>query len=88
MSNKNNIVIYSKDYCPHCVKAKRLFESKGLEFAEIDITNDAKLQEECFSKANGRKTVPQIFINNIHIGGCDDLYAANSSGKLAEILGE
>jgi glutaredoxin 3 len=45
-----------------------------------------QLQEECFAKSNGRKTVPQIFVNEMHIGGCDDLYAADANGKLAEIL--
>jgi glutaredoxin 3 len=82
----SNIVIYTKDYCPHCVKAKRLFESKGLNFKEVDITNDVQLQEECFAKSHGRKTVPQIFVNEMHIGGCDDLYAADANGRLAEIL--
>lgn len=87
MSKNPEIIMYTKEVCPYCVKAKKLLQSKGLAFKEIDITNDEKLRDECFSKANGRKTVPQIFINNIHIGGCDDLYEANTSGKLAEILG-
>ena len=88
MAKNNNIVIYSKDYCPYCFVAKRLLKSKGLAFTELNVGKDAKLKEECFAKSNGKKSVPQIFINDIHIGGCDDLYAANSSGKLAEILGE
>lgn len=82
----SKIVIYTKDYCPYCVKAKNLLASKGLDVTEIDITNSAELQSECFSKSNGRKTVPQIFIGNTHIGGYDDLRAADESGVLNNIL--
>lgn len=83
-----NVVIYTKDYCPYCVKAKNLLMKKGVAFEEIDVTHDAKLQEEMFKKAEGRRTVPQIFINDQSIGGCDDLYALESSGKLDPILQE
>ena len=82
----SEIKVYTKDYCPYCVRAKNLLNAKGLKFTEIDITHDANLQNECFSKANGQKTVPQIFIGNTHIGGFDSLNAVNSSGELDEIL--
>ncbi|WP_032113053.1 glutaredoxin 3 [Candidatus Paracaedibacter symbiosus] len=80
------VIVYSKDYCPYCVKAKNLFKKKGVEFQEIDITHDAHLQEEMFAKAQGRRTVPQIFINNQPVGGCDDLYALEAAGKLDPLL--
>lgn len=82
-----NILIYSKDYCPYCVKAKQLLTRKGAPFQEIDITRDEKLQQEMLSKSNGRKTVPQIFIGDTHVGGCDDLYALEKDGKLDSLIG-
>jgi glutaredoxin 3 len=83
-----NITIYTKDYCPHCVKAKALLKQKGQEpnIKEIDITHDEKLQVEMMEKSGGRRTVPQIFIGNTHVGGADDLYALNQAGKLDGIL--
>jgi glutaredoxin 3 len=83
-----NIVIYSKDYCPYCTKAKALIAQKGFanSVKEIDITHDEKLQAEMMEKSGGRRTVPQIFINDTHVGGCDDLYALNSAGKLDSLL--
>lgn len=80
------VVVYSKDYCPYCVKAKNLLAKKGVEFEEIDITHDLKKQEEMLAKAEGRRTVPQIFINNAAIGGYDDLQALETSGKLESLL--
>ncbi len=81
----NKITIYSKDPCPYCVKAKMLLERKKVAFTEIKITNDA-LREEMIQKSGGRMTVPQIFIEDQHIGGCDDLYALDAAGKLDELL--
>lgn len=81
------IIIYTKDYCPYCTKAKTLLQIKGqTDFEEIDITHDESLQKEMFQKTNGGKTVPQIFINDKHIGGCDDLYALNDKGELDKLL--
>ena len=80
------IIIYSKDYCPYCVKAKKLFEIKGKEYKEIDITHDPETAIKMVEMAGGRKTVPQIFINGKHIGGCDDLYALNDKGELDKLL--
>lgn len=82
-----HVIIYSKDYCPYCVKAKNLLKRKGQEsFEEIDITHDEALQKEMIDKSGGRRSVPQIFINGTHIGGCDDLYALDSAGKLDALL--
>jgi len=82
------ITIYTKDYCPYCVKAKNLLKRKGVEssITEIDITHNEKLQQEMVAKSGGRKTVPQIFIGDKHIGGCDDLYALDAAGKLDPLL--
>lgn len=82
------ITLYTKDYCPYCVKAKNLLKRKGVESSvqEIDITHDEKLQQEMITKSGGRRTVPQIFIGELHVGGCDDLYALDAAGKLDELL--
>jgi glutaredoxin 3 len=81
----SEIIIYSKDPCPYCVRAKMLLQKKGVKFREIKITDD-KTREEMIAKSGGRMTVPQIFIDEKHIGGCDDLYALDAAGKLDELL--
>ena len=80
------IEIYTKSYCPYCVKAKALLKRKGLAFEEVDIENDTALALQVMERAGGRKTVPQIFIDGAHIGGCDDLYALEDSDKLDAML--
>jgi glutaredoxin 3 len=81
-----SIIIYTKGYCPYCVKAKLLLEKKDLDYTEINVeSNDTALQE-MLSKSGGKKTVPQIFINDKHIGGCDDLYNLEENSKLDEII--
>jgi len=80
------IEIYTKSYCPYCVKAKALLKKKGVEFEEIDIESDTALALQVMERSGGRKTVPQIFIDGSHIGGCDDLYALEDSDKLDEML--
>lgn len=79
-----DIVIYTKPTCPFCLKAKKLLQEKNLTFKEIDASGEKR--EEMRQRANGRNTFPQIFINEKHIGGCDDLYNLENSGKLEEIL--
>jgi len=81
-----DIVIYTKDYCPYCTKAKALLTQKKQTFREIDITRDEKLQAEMIEKSGGKRTVPQIFIGSTHVGGADDLYALNAAGKLDALL--
>lgn len=81
-----NITIYSKDYCPHCVQAKNLLKRKGQTFTEINISSDEALQKEMLDKSGGRRTVPQIFIGDTHVGGNDDLQALERAGKLDALL--
>lgn len=79
------VVIYSTAQCPYCVQAKQLLEQKNVSFEEIRIDKNPEKADEMI-KRSGRKTVPQIFINDHHVGGCDDLYAANKSGELDSLL--
>ncbi len=85
LKNSSKIVIYTKDSCPYCVKAKALLKMKNAAFEEIKVTSDDILQE-MIKKSMGRRSVPQIFINDQSIGGCDDLYALNDQKKLDELL--
>ena len=80
------VIIYSKDYCPYCVRAKTLLTRKGAKFREIDISRDEALQKEMIEKSGGRRSVPQIFIGGKHVGGSDDLHALDSAGKLDALL--
>ena len=79
------IEIYTKGYCPYCHMAKQLLGNKSLEYREIAIDGDLKLRTEMIKRA-GRKTVPQIFIGDQHVGGFDDLNALEKSGQLDELL--
>jgi glutaredoxin 3 len=80
------VLIYTKTTCPFCVRAKALLTKKGAAFQEIEITDNPARRSEMIEKANGRTTVPQIFINGQHIGGCDDLHALEDQGKLDALL--
>jgi glutaredoxin 3 len=80
------IILYTKNDCPYCTRAKELLASKGAVFTEIDIQKLPERRVEMIEKASGRTTVPQIFINQQHIGGCDDLYALNERGGLDPLL--
>ncbi|MCH2547291.1 MAG: glutaredoxin 3 [Alphaproteobacteria bacterium] len=82
------VEIYSTPVCPYCTRAKSLLKSKGQEYTEIDIAANPATRDEMMSKANGRRTVPQIFINNKHIGGFDDLHALDKKGELDALLAE
>ena len=82
------VEIYSSNVCPYCLKAKKLLEDKGVKYQEYRIDKDSVLVEESIKRSNGRKTVPQIFIDEKHIGGCDDLYELEEKGKLDAILAE
>ncbi|WP_250654945.1 glutaredoxin 3 [Alkalimarinus coralli] len=81
----NNVVLYTTRFCPYCVRAKNLLNSKGVSFEEIAVDNDPALRREMMVKS-GRHTVPQIWIGDQHIGGCDELYALERSGKLDSAL--
>jgi glutaredoxin 3 len=80
------IEIYTKPLCPFCIRAKRLFKQKGVDFAEIDIWLSAARKTEMLERAEGRRTVPQIFIDGRGIGGCDDLMALDAAGGLDPLL--
>ena len=80
------VLIYTKTTCPFCVRAKALLAKKGAAFQEIEITDNPALRSEMIEKAKRRTTVPQIFINGQHIGGCDDLHALEDQGKLDALL--
>jgi glutaredoxin 3 len=80
------IIIYTTNYCPYCVKAKQLLRKKGVEFEEIDLTNDDTGRMQLVEKSGGRKTVPQIFVNGQHIGGCDDLFSLDAKKELDTLL--
>ncbi|MDO9489911.1 MAG: glutaredoxin 3 [Sphingomonadaceae bacterium] len=80
------VEIYTKFLCPYCSRAKSLLQSKGVEITEYDITMGGPKREEMLSRAPGRTTVPQVFINDRHIGGSDDLAALDRSGGLDPLL--
>ena len=80
------IEIYTSTTCSYCITAKELLRKKGVYWTEIDITDDFEKLKQMMQKANGRRTVPQIFIDNKHIGGCDDLIALDKTGVLTQLL--
>lgn len=80
-----NIEIYTKPYCPYCERAKALLDSKGAEYKEIVASNDPALRKE-MNERSGRATYPQIFIDGLHVGGCDDLVSLDSRGGLDPLL--
>jgi glutaredoxin 3 len=80
------IEIYTTRYCPYCTAAKRLLSHKGAKFTEIDVSGDPKGRSDMVARANGRTTVPQIFIGTTHVGGYDDLAALDQAGKLDPLL--
>jgi glutaredoxin 3 len=82
------IEVYSTRYCPYCFRAKALLESKGVEYDDIDVTDDPDLRADMARRAGGRWTVPEIFINGQIIGGCDELYALELSGELDSRLAQ
>lgn len=80
------VEMYTSDYCFYCKRAKALLDQLGAEVNEINIQHDPNLRVKMIERANGLRTVPQIFINNIHIGGCDELYHLHQQGKLEALL--
>jgi len=79
--------IYTTMFCPYCHRAKRLLDSKGLAYREIDVTSDPDLRAEMRARAKGRHSVPQIFIDGVGIGGSEELLALEESGRLDELVG-
>ncbi|GAA0536434.1 glutaredoxin 3 [Rhizomicrobium palustre] len=80
-----NIKIYTTPICPYCARAKKLLSDKGAAFEEVDVYMDAAARKEMMERS-GRRTVPQIFIGERHVGGCDDLHALDASGELDPLL--
>ena len=81
-----DVTIYTTMMCPYCYRAKELLGRKGVAFTEIDVGMDVDKRREMMARANGRHTVPQIFIGGAHVGGCDDLWALDAAGKLDALL--
>jgi glutaredoxin 3 len=80
------VEIYTKTFCPYCWRAKLLLESKGVEYQEIAVDFGGEVKQAMIQRASGRTTVPQIFIGEFHVGGCDDLMALERAGKLDQLL--
>ena len=80
-----DVVVYVAGWCPYCQRARGLLSKKDLQFREIDVDDDPKLREEMIARS-GRRTVPQIFIGEKHVGGCDDLFALDERGELDRLI--
>ena len=80
------VEIYTSPLCGFCHAAKRLLTQKGVSFSEIDLSNEPDRRQEMMNRAHGRHTVPQIFVGETHVGGCDDLFALERDGKLDDLL--
>jgi glutaredoxin 3 len=80
------VEIYTTMLCPYCWRAKKLLEDRGVTYQEVDVMTDGSLRAEMRQRTGGRTSVPQIFINGQHVGGCDDLYALDRAGKLTAML--
>jgi glutaredoxin 3 len=83
---KANVELYTWQTCPYCIRAKLLPRWKGVNFTDYKIDGDETARAQMAERANGRRTVPQIFVNNQHIGGCDDLYKLDQQGQLDPLL--
>jgi glutaredoxin 3 len=82
----SQVTIYTKAYCPYCVRAKSVLDNKGVSYQEVRIDEQPELRPEMIERAGGRSTVPQIFIGARHIGGCDDMLALDANGQLDPLL--
>lgn len=80
------VKIYTKTTCPYCIRAKELLDSKGVEYKEIVTDGNTQLREEAKELSGGKTTVPQIFIDGVSVGGCDELHAADANGELDKML--
>jgi glutaredoxin 3 len=82
----SHVIIYTKPYCPYCVRALSLLEQKGVAFTEIEAAFDPEKRQEMMRRAGGRATFPQIFVGDLHIGGCDEMMALERAGELDPLL--
>ena len=81
-----SVRLYTTPICPYCARAKSLLKKKGVAFEEVDVMMDSGAREEMEDRTGGARTVPQIFIGDTHVGGCDELYALENQGKLDPLL--
>lgn len=82
-----DVVMYSTGWCPYCDRARALLQRKGVAFREVKVDEDAAERETMLRRSGGRRTVPQIFVGDRHVGGFDDLYALDKAGELDTLLG-
>jgi glutaredoxin 3 len=82
----SKVEIYTWTTCPFCIRAKTLLRNKGIDFIEYNIDGDEIARNEMSKRANGKRSLPQIFINDAHIGGCDDIHTLERQGKLDQLL--
>ncbi len=87
MTGAGDVVMYSTGWCPYCDRARALLERKGVGFREVKVDADPAERQVMLARSGGRRTVPQIFIGDRHVGGFDDLYALDKAGELDELLG-
>jgi glutaredoxin 3 len=87
MSEASDIVLYSSGWCPYCERARALLERKGAAFREVKVDEDPAERVAMMARSGGRRTVPQIFIGDRHVGGFDELYALEKAGELDKLLG-
>lgn len=81
-----DVIVYTGLMCSYCERSKALLTEKNVDFQEINVGRDPERRDEMIEKSNGGRTVPQIFINGVHVGGCDDLFALERAGKLDGLL--
>jgi glutaredoxin 3 len=81
-----DVIVYTTESCPYCVRAKRLLQTKGVPFREFRLDLEPGLRDEVIRKSGGSRTVPQIFIGGVHVGGCEDLYDLEHEGRLDPLL--
>ena len=81
-----NVEIYTWSSCPFCIRAKALLDRKGVEYTEYAIDGDEDARDKMSERSNGKRSLPQIFIDDLHVGGCDDIHALDRQGKLDPLL--
>jgi glutaredoxin 3 len=85
-TTQTTVEIYTWNTCPFCIRAKGLLNKKGVAYTEYSIDGDENARSKMAIRADGRRSLPQIFINDVHVGGCDDLHALDAAGKLDALL--
>jgi glutaredoxin 3 len=86
MSDKSPVVIYGDEYCAYCAAVRMLFTRKGIPFEDVVVSKDPARFDEMLAKSGGRRTIPQVFIGDVHVGGFDDLSSLDKSGELDKLL--